>query len=128
MAESFELRVEAASTRFDADDNRWLEEVADFTLELGDRTGAVRRVRTPVKGEKGALESIIVSVTSAGAITAAAEFFKTWLGRDSTRQIKVAFHENGTPQEVVLQGRNVDEATVRRITDAVLSQLDPDNA
>jgi len=81
MAEHVDIWIEPASDRFDAHDERWLGQAAAFRRELEDAVEGVQTVAVQQPGSKGALDSLILSLTSAGAMTAAAEFFKAWIGR-----------------------------------------------
>ena len=105
-----ELEVDAASDVLAADDDRWLDEVDRFHRELEDQLGrdTVRRETTPQPGMKGGLTSIIVSLGSAGAFTAAAAVFHDWLGRAGDRNITVRI---GT-QVVKVSGKNVRDDTL----------------
>ena len=125
MAEGVEFRVEPSSGRFDADDDRWLGEVADFFQGLRQAADEIRRERTPVPGTKGALDSIVVSLTSAGALTATVEFIKAWLGRDSSRRLRVAFGDGGQLREVEFSGAELDAAALNQVTHALEAQLGP---
>ena len=102
-----ELIVEASSDVLSADDDRWIDEVDRFHRELEDDLGrdVVRRETTPQAGMKGGLASVIVSLGSAGAFTAAAAVFHDWVGRAGDRTITVRI---GT-QVVKVSGKNVDD-------------------
>jgi hypothetical protein len=125
MAEHVELRIEPASERFDADDDRWVSQAAAFNREFATTLEGVRREQTSVTGTKGALESVILSLTSAGAMTAAAEFFKAWIGRGADRRVKVTFGESGGLQEFEFAGSDLDEATLHQVMAALNARLSP---
>jgi hypothetical protein len=123
MAEHVDIWIEPASDRFDAHDERWLGQAAAFRRELEDAVEGVQTVAVQQPGSKGALDSLILSLTSAGAMTAAAEFFKAWIGRASNRRVKVAFGEGGDLQEFEFAGSELDDGTLRRVTDALTARL-----
>jgi hypothetical protein len=52
--DGFELVLEPRTDRFDADDERWLEQVSLLFRELHREVGGVTRRRTPMAGTKGA--------------------------------------------------------------------------
>jgi hypothetical protein len=83
----------------------------------------IRHERTPVPGSKGALDSVIISLTSASSVTAAIEVVKAWLTRDKTRSIKVSFGPAGALQDVELSGANLDDAVLRQVTNALTARL-----
>jgi hypothetical protein len=123
VGEQIELRLEPVSERFDATDDRWLDQVAGLVSELQDEVGGVSRRREPVAGTKGALDSILLSLTSAGALTAAVELLKAWLTRDRSRSVKVAWSADGNLQQLELSGSQVDSGAFDQIVRAVSQQL-----
>ena len=123
MAERVDIRIEPASDRFDAADERWLAQVAAFRRELEGSVEGVQIVSVQQPGSKGALDSLVLSLTSAGAMTAAAEFFKAWIGRAANRRVKVAFGEGGELREFEFAGSDLDDATLHQVTDALTAQL-----
>ena len=123
MGDAVELRLEPVSERFDASDDRWLDQVAGFVTELQDGVGGVTRQREPVEGTKGALDSILLSLTSAGALTAAVELLKAWLSRDRSRSVKVSWTADGSVQQLELAGSQVDSAAFDQVVSAVVKQL-----
>jgi hypothetical protein len=123
MGEPVELRVEAVSDRFDASDDRWLDQVAALISDLHAEVGTVSRQRAPAEGSKGALDSIILSLTSAGALTASVELLKSWLARDRSRSVKVTWSADGALQELELSGTGVDDAAFEQVVQAVAKQL-----
>jgi Effector Associated Constant Component 1 len=123
MDEAVELRLEPVSERFDAVDDRWLDQVAGLVSELQDGVGGVSRRREPVEGTKGALDSILLSLTSAGALTAAVELIKAWLTRDRSRSVKVTWAADGSVQQFELAGSEIDPAAFDQIVRAVSRQL-----
>jgi hypothetical protein len=123
MGDAVELRLEPVSERFDSSDDRWLDQVAGFVTELQDGVGGVTRQREPVEGTKGALDSILLSLTSAGALTAAVELLKAWLSRDRSRSVKVSWTADGSVQQLELAGSQVDSAAFDQIVSTVVKQL-----
>ena len=112
MAEQLELKIEPSSDRFDPLDDRWLEQVDGFADELDQELGGVKRQRRPVDGGKGFdLASIVLSLGSAGALTATVELVKSWLscstaaGRCASRGRRPA-----RSRELELKGSDLDAA------------------
>jgi hypothetical protein len=80
MADQVELRLEPPTDRFDALDDRWLEQVDGFVAELDQEVGGVDRDRAAAAGGKGFdLANIVLTLGSAGAFTATVEVIKSWL-------------------------------------------------
>lgn len=119
------LHVEPGSRRFDASDDRWLDQIARFQTELDRDVGGVTRQQTPVEGAKGLIDSILLSVGSAGGLTVAVEFFKAWLQRDDTRSLTVSWHQSGTVHRIELSGRAADDAVLQRLLRDVSTGLPP---
>ena len=122
MDEPVVLRLEPSSDRYDATDDRWLDQVAGFITELQAEVGTVTLDREPVAGTKGALDSILVSMTSAGVLTASVELLKGWLTRDRSRSVKVTWSSGGEVQAIELAGSEND-AAIDAIVSAVSKQL-----
>jgi hypothetical protein len=112
-----------ASNRYDANDDRWFRQVADFRRSLARETDGVRFEQTQVAGTKGVLESIVVSLTSAGALTATVEFFKAWLGRDSSRSIRVSFGDGGALKELEMSGTELKDTVLEQLTAALTARM-----
>lgn len=102
------------SDRFDPDDDRWATQVGTLWQALEDEAGTVRRDSSQVPGHKGGVETIILALGSAGAISAMVEVVKAWLGRDRTRSLKLTtVDEAGARRTVTVHGEQVDDATMR---------------
>ena len=119
-----ELRLQPESARFDALDDRWLDQVGSFGVELDREVGSVTRQREPATGEKGALDSILLSVGSAGVLTATIEFVRAWLQRDASRSVKVSFSDAGNLQHVELSGEQLDPAALQALVRGVTERLE----
>src|SRR5262245_9947334 len=114
-----ELRLNAQSDRFDADDENWLAQEADLLAELRREVGGVRRDMQAVPGAKGMVETVIMALGSAGAFQAAVGCLRAWLSRDRTRRIELAWSVDGHEETVVLQGTAIDAATFDRLAELV---------
>ncbi|MET0740959.1 MAG: hypothetical protein ABWZ26_05320 [Candidatus Nanopelagicales bacterium] len=124
MGANVELHLEPSSDRFDALDDRWLDQVAGLVTELDEQVGGVERATTTVEGTKGIeLAAIILALGSAGVFTAAIEVVKSWLQRDDTRSMRVVWSDSGELKEVELKGSDVSDAAVQNVLRSVASQL-----
>ena len=120
-----ELVLEPQSSRFDPLDDRWLNQVSDFSRDLDREVGGVSRVARPVAGTKGELTSLVLTLGSAGAFTTAAEFFKAWVGRGKgSTSLKVSWSDQTGPQSVELTGSELDKDVVHRIALAVATHFE----
>jgi len=103
-----EVRLEPQSGRFDVDDDRWLDQVNGLVSELRAGVDGVAARRSPTPGTKGGFEAIILSVMSAGSLTAVVELVRSWLVRDRSRSLKVSWTEGGALQSMELSGSELD--------------------
>jgi len=102
------------SDRFDPNDLRWATQVGTLWQALEEEAGTVRRDATQVPGQKGGVETIILALGSAGAITAMVEVVKAWLGRDRSRSLEITtVDEAGGRRTVTVHGEQIDDATMR---------------
>ncbi|MGH9149319.1 MAG: effector-associated constant component EACC1 [Acidimicrobiales bacterium] len=120
---ALELVIEPATDRFDPDDERWHDQVGDLMLGLRKEVGGVRREVTPVDGTKGGVAQVILALGSAGAFTAAVEYFRAWLGRDRTRRLEVSWEVDGERQSVSVQGDAIDQSAIRALAEAAARRL-----
>ena len=91
MAGDVTIGLVPNSARYDADDDRWRDQVADLVRELKVETDALSVVRTPVPGTKGSLDSLVLALGSAGVFTTALDVLRVWLARDKTRSVDLSY-------------------------------------
>jgi hypothetical protein len=107
MSDTLEVGLAAHNSRFDPDDPRWLNQVADLARQLRHESGAVRYRRTPVMGTKGTVDQMILALGSAGVFTLAVEVIRSWLGRDRNRAVEITFTDAaGNVQTVRVTAEN----------------------
>jgi hypothetical protein len=111
-AASFRLSI--SSDAFPSSDARWRTQVEGLLVDLKRTAGEVRKEVTPVAGQKGGAEAIILALGSSGAIAAAVAVFKSWLQRSGDRSIEIDGVIDGREVKLKLTGRNIDEATIRQ--------------
>ena len=81
MPTTLEVGLVALNERYDDDDPRWRDQVADLVHELRRETESVQSRRAPVPGTKGTVDQLILALGSAGAFTAAVDVVRAWLAR-----------------------------------------------
>lgn len=109
-----QLRLNISSDAYPTSDQRWRNQVDGLLGDLKRKGGEVRREITPVPGQKGGAEAIILALGSSGAIAAAVTVFKAWLQRADDRSIEIEGVIDGREVKLKLTGRNIDEATLRQ--------------
>ncbi|HEX6596429.1 MAG TPA: hypothetical protein VF045_05810 [Acidimicrobiales bacterium] len=123
QAGMFELVLEPQNDRYDPDDERWRNQVGEFVDALRREVGGVRRERAPVEGAKGSVETLVVALGSAGAFTAAVEFFRAWIGRDRSRSLDICWSAEQGQCRVSIRGDAVDQETLQVVAEAAARQL-----
>src|SRR6186713_2123179 len=106
-----EITLRLGSDKFDEDDEHWHSQQARFFAELRREVGTVQLKGTSAPGSKGAVESLILTLGSAGVLQAASSCFRAWLARDRTRRIELSWTSDGGEERIVLEGKAVDDAT-----------------
>lgn len=109
---ALELQLAPTSSALPSSDQRWQNQVAQLLNDLRRNAGEVRKEITPVPGQKGGAEAIILALGTSGAITAAVAIFKAWLGRSGDRVITLKGKIGERAFEVELTGSNISESTV----------------
>jgi hypothetical protein len=111
--------VTAESGRYHASDERWLDQVRVLHADLRTEVPGFRIESAVVPGTKGAVDSGILALGSAGAFSSAVTCFKAWLARDKSRRIVVTWTQDGQAERIELEGDAVDAASMRRLSEAV---------
>ena len=124
MGEPVVLRVEPSSSRYDASDDRWIDQTSGLVNELRE-VGDVDLGHEPGTGTKGATAEILLSLTSAGVLTASVELLRSWLTRDRSRSVKLSWNDAGELRDVELSGDDLDDEAFDRIVGSVAGRLGP---
>ncbi len=119
---SGEFSIKPSSSDYDASDARWLAQVETLLGSLKANVGPVRKEVTPVAGQKGGLVDIIVALGSAGAVTAAVEVFRMWLGRDAKRVLDIVTVVDGVEKKITISGTNLSKELVSEALKAAVKK------
>ena len=109
-----ELQLIPKSSDYRENDARWLNQVAILLNDLQREVGEVRKEITPVPGQKGGTEAIILALGTSGAITAAVSVFRAWLARSADRAVTIKGKADGRAFDLEITGRNITEGTLRQ--------------
>lgn len=123
MSGQLQVGLEPVSGRFDPQDERWAAQVAGLVAELRRELEGVGTPVEPVPGTKGAATSIVVSLASAGTLTALVELLRSWLTRDRTRSIRVSFGDGGELTGFEMDGDGLDQASLDALLRAVTQRV-----
>jgi len=111
---SAQFKLVVTSDALPSSDQRWRNQVDALLADLKRTAGEVRQEITPVNGQKGGAQAIILALGSSGAITAALAVFRAWLSRSADRSIEIEGKIDGREVKLKLTGRNIDETTIRQ--------------
>jgi membrane-associated two-gene conflict system component 1 (EACC1) len=124
MAGDVTIGLVPNSARYDADDDRWRDQVADLVRELKVETGALTVAHTPVPGTKGSLDSLVLALGSAGVFTTALDVLRVWLARDKTRSVDLSYTDrDGKRQRLNVTATNSGADTLAPVIAAVADQI-----
>jgi hypothetical protein len=113
------------SGRYDLDDERWREQVADLMRDLRVQTEALVVDRTPVPGTKGTFDQLLLTLSSAGVFTTALEVVRIWLARDQTRSVELTYQDrDGKEQRLNVTAAHADRGTLAPVIAAVARQIE----
>lgn len=122
-SQPLKITVKPQSERFAPQDDRWLDQVAGLARELRTGTGALEIERSPQPGSKGAADTLILALGTAGAFTSTVEVIKAWLGRDRTRKVEVSWRDGDDTGEFVIRGDAIDDATLGAMAEVLTARL-----
>jgi hypothetical protein len=117
-----DFQITQLSTGLAAEDPRNAGVHRELTTEITNASGLVLRDPTPREGAppaKGVATEIVVSLTSAGTITALVNAFKAWLARDS--QHRTIDGEVGG-KRFHIDAKGVSDGTIQTALEHALSE------
>ncbi len=94
-----------------------------MAVALQQEVGGVRREIRPGQGTKGGPESLILALGSAGAFTAAVQFFRAWLGRDRTRRLDITWTDGDGVQRITVSGDAIDDNAIAILAAAAANRI-----
>jgi hypothetical protein len=124
MSRKLDLALSPKSERYDADDPRWREQVAELVKDLRVETDALRVAHTGVPGTKGAVDEFILTLASAGVFSTALDVLRAWLARDKTRSVELSYEDAaGKDQHVSVTATNADVQTLEPVLVAMAARI-----
>jgi hypothetical protein len=124
MATTLEVALAVQNDRYDDDDPRWRDQVADLLHDLRRETGVLQSRRTPVPGTKGTVDQIILALGSAGAFTVAADILRAWLSRDKHRSVELTVTDaDGHTHTVRVSADNAGADALQPLIEAASAAL-----
>lgn len=125
MADNVSIGLVPNSARYNADDDRWRDQVADLVRDLRVETGSLSIARTPVPGTKGSLDSLVLALGSAGVFTTALDVLRVWLARDKTRSVDLTYTDReGKQQRLNVTATNSGSDALAPVIAAVAGQIE----
>lgn len=124
MSEHALIGFSVRSDRYDSDDDRWRDQVADLLHDLRTQADSLRVTRTPVPGTKGTVDELVLALGSAGAFTATVELFRAWLARDKTRSVDLTYTDgDGQQQQLHVSATHATDAVFAPVLAAVSAKI-----
>jgi hypothetical protein len=125
MTDNLDISLLPRSDRYEDDDDRWRDQIADLVHELRVETDALRVARTPVAGTKGSLDEFVLTLSSAGVLTTAVDILKAWLARDKTRSVELKYRDRqGNEQRLSVTAEHADDDALAPVIAAVAAQIE----
>lgn len=120
MSSVVELSISTGTSKYTPDSPQWRREVADLHNELHRGTGAVQEASIPVPGTKGGFVDVVLALGTSGALVAAVEIFRAWLGRDKTRELTVVWtDEDGKEKRFTVTGKHIDQRSFEALSESI---------
>lgn len=120
---NLELTIEPKNENYDPSDDRWIDQINDFVVDVQQEVGDVRKEVTPVEGRKGGIEAIILALGSAGAIKAFVDIIKVWITRDRNRSVKLKLNRGGELFEWEIDGSMLNKELVQDFMEVAIKQF-----
>lgn len=111
--DSATFKLTVTNDGFASGDERWAARVDSLLDDLRESGGHVRKEVTPVAGQKGGIEEIILALGSSGAIAGAVAVFKIWFKRAPESAINIDGTIGRKKVKLRITGKNIDDATIR---------------
>jgi hypothetical protein len=118
-----ELEITSESSRYEPSDGMWLEQTADLHRQLQLDVDGFRHAPESKPGTKGAADSVVLALGSAGAFSAAVQCFRAWLARDKQRRLVVVVSRGDEHEKVVIEGDGLSGSSFDALTQAVATRL-----
>lgn len=109
-----EFSMQVRSEVFDANDERWQNQVQVLLEDLRGAGTQVQQNVTPVAGTKGGLSELIIALGSAGVFSAAVSVIANWLRERNDRVIEITTVQDGDKKITRITGKNVSDETLRQ--------------
>jgi hypothetical protein len=107
-----QFSIAATSPDYPDGDPRWREQASVLYRELRQWVDGVAFRHDAIPGTKGSVETVVISLSSAGAAAAMVQIMKLWLdNRRTSRAIEVDGNINGKPIRMRIRSARSDQAS-----------------
>lgn len=116
------LRVAPAEDEWGGKTDKWRSDAHELKQVLDVHLGEAVRPPTPNERHKGIdVLAVIVALGSSGALTAAVEAFRVWLGRKpDRRKLVVTYEVDGRENSLTVDAENVDSGDLAAVVASAL--------
>lgn len=119
---ALEIEIAPGSDTYEAEDDRWLAQVAGLYEELRAGGVPIREESTPAPGAKGDISMVIAALGSAGAFTAVITVIQSWLARAKDRHLELRI-KDGKDEKVIRLDGTMDSATQKELASEAMKHL-----
>jgi hypothetical protein len=120
MHSNVEFFFEPKSENFDANDDRWLEQVNELILDCRREGCKVEQQVEATEGMKGGFEDLLMVLGSSGVITAVVEIFKGWISIDRTRSLVLKIKDGDRIIEYEVSGKGLSKEKMEEFMNKAL--------
>jgi hypothetical protein len=125
MSDPLRVTITPTSAKYDDQDDRWRDQVADLVHTLRVHTDdALTIEKHAVPGTKGAVSELILALGTSGMVTASIEVIRMWLARDRTRTVDVSYTTaSGEQRRLTFTAQNATGDMADPLMGAVATQM-----
>lgn len=120
MSPTVEVAISTETAKYAPDSPQWRREVAALHTDLQRETASLTTRSDSSTGTKGTAVDVILALGTSGALVAAVEIIRAWLGRDKTRTITATWtDEDGKERRFTLTGDNIDQQSLTALSESI---------
>ncbi len=120
MSSIVDVAISTETTKYAPDSPQWRREVGALHNDLNRETGSVTTQSAPVPGTRGGVVEVILALGTSGALVAAVQVLRAWLGRDKTRTLTVTWTDSdGGRRQLTVTGENLDQRSFQALSESI---------
>ena len=125
MSSVVDVAISTETTKYAPDSPQWRREVGALHNDLNRETGSVTTQSAPVPGTRGGVVEVILALGTSGALVAAVQVLRAWLGRDKTRTLTVTWTDSdGGRRQLTVTGENLDQSSFQALSESIGKKIE----